>query len=104
MILCYRMMFLVLGVISTLLGIYFLKSEEFSFINEGSQEAVREQGKKIGKVFGYSFLFIAGVSVIGLVFTFFEGEESVEMIMNKYFLIIIFTILIMSMILTRIKK
>lgn len=102
MIVCYRMMFLVLGIITGILGIYFIKSDDISYLNEkNGKSSSKKKGRRLSKVFGYGFSAIGIVSAIGLVFTFLLGEARIEIIMNQYFLLIIIAILIMSMFIQR---
>lgn len=102
MIVCYRMMFLVLGIITGILGIYFIKSDDISYLNEkNGKNSSKKEGRRLSKVFGYGFSAIGVVSAIGLVFTFLLGEARIEIIMNQYFLLIIIAILIMSMFIQR---
>lgn len=102
MIVCYRIMFLVLGIISSALGIYFMKSDDISFLNdENEKDTSKKKERRLSKVFGYGFSAIGVVSAIGLVFTFLLGEARIEIIMNQYFLLIIIAILIMSMFIQR---
>lgn len=102
MIVCYRMMFLVLGIITGILGIYFIKSDDISYLNDkNGKNSSKKKGRRLSKVFGYGFSAIGIVSAIGLVFTFLLGEARIENIMNQYFLLIIIAILIMSMFIQR---
>ncbi len=102
MLLSYRIMFLVMGIISIVLSAYFIEGENSSFFNE-SEDQDKGKLKEISRVFRVGFAFIAGVSGIGFVLTFIKREESIEFLMNNYFLGIIFIILIMSMFVTRLR-
>ena len=96
MIVCYRIMFLVLGIITGILGI------DISYLNDkNGKNSSKKKGRRLSKVFGYGFSAIGIVSAIGLVFTFLLGEARLEIIMNQYFLLIIIAILIMSMFIQR---
>ena len=57
MIVCYRMMFLVLGIITGILGIYFIKSDDISYLNDKSVEnSSKKKDRRLSKVLDMVFL------------------------------------------------